>query len=75
MIVVIDRTNCVSCGTCSDTCPDLFQPNPDDSFSQIVELYRVDGDIAKGKPSEALEPCARDAVDLCPVQIIRIEET
>jgi ferredoxin len=75
MMVVIDRTNCVSCGTCSETCPDLFQPNPDDSFSQIVELYRVDRDIAKGKPSEALEPCARDAVDLCPVQIISIEET
>jgi ferredoxin len=75
MMVVIDRINCVSCETCSETCPDLFQPNPDDSFSQIVELYRVDGDIAKGKPPKALEPCARDAVDLCPVQIIRIEET
>ena len=75
MKVIIDRITCVSCGSCWEACPGLFEEDPDDSFSQIVELYRVDGDIAKGKPPKALEPCARDAVDLCPVQIIRIEET
>ena len=72
MQVVIDRINCVSCGTCWETCPDLFEQDANDSFSRIIEKYRMDGDIAKGTPPESLEGCARDAADLCPVQIIEI---
>jgi ferredoxin len=75
MKVEIDRGTCVSCGTCQETCPGLFEENPDDSFSQIVEKYRVNGNIAKGIPPEEFEACAREAADLCPVQIIRIEES
>lgn len=75
MKVIIERSTCVSCGTCQETCPDLFEQNPDDSFSQIVEKYRLNGNIAEGTPPEELEACAREAADLCPVQIIMIEES
>ena len=36
MKVTIDRMQCVSCGSCWDSCPALFVQNEEDSFSQIV---------------------------------------
>lgn len=72
MNVIIDRATCVSCGSCWDTCPQLFEQDPDDSFSRIVEKYRLGGNIAEGTPAEDLQACAQEASDLCPVQIISI---
>jgi ferredoxin len=73
MKVSIDRGTCVSCGSCWETCPGFFEESPDDSFSRVIEQYRLDGDIAAGRPSAELEPCATDAADLCPVQVITID--
>ncbi len=74
MKVTIDRQACVSCGTCWDECPGFFEQDPDDSFSRVIEQFRNGGSPAEGTPSGDLEPCAREAADLCPVQIINIEE-
>ena len=75
MKITIDRISCVSCGTCWDTCPDLFEQDPDDTFSRIREPYRSNGNIATGVPPPPLEACAQEASDLCPVQIIGIAES
>jgi ferredoxin len=72
--VTIERETCVSCGTCYDTCPGLFEQDPDDSFSRIIEKHRVNGNIAEGLIPVDLEACAHEAADLCPVQIITIQE-
>ena len=48
--VIIERATCVSCGSCWETCPGLFEQDPDDSFSRIIEKYRIDGNIAEGTP-------------------------
>ena len=74
MNVTIDRLSCISCGSCRDTCPEFFEQNPDDSFSQVVEQYRKNGGVAEGLPLPDLHDCVLDASDLCPVQIIRVEE-
>ena len=74
MKVVIDRMTCVSCGSCWEACPGLFEQDPDDSFSHIIEKYRINGNIAEGTPPDDLAACAREAADLCPVQIISIQE-
>lgn len=74
MKVVIDRMTCVSCGSCWEACPGLFEQDPDDSFSRIIEKYRVAGNIAEGIPADDLAACAQEAADLCPVQIIAIKE-
>lgn len=74
MKVHIDRMQCVSCGSCWDTCPALFVQNPDDSFSQIVPDRQENGDLST---SIALPPdlaCAHDAADACPSSIITVEE-
>ena len=65
----------MSCGSCWDTCPAFFVQNAEDSFSEVVEAYRNDGkNNAEGTPPADAEDCARDAADLCPAQIIKIDE-
>ena len=75
MKVTIDRKNCTSCGTCWDTCPAFFEENPDDSFSQVMEKFRLNGDIGQGMSPQDLEACVTEASDLCPAQIITVEES
>ena len=75
MKVSIDRSTCVSCGSCWDACPSFFEQNPDDTFSQVIEKYRLDEKIGEGRPPADLEACAQDAADLCPVQIISITDS
>jgi len=74
MKVTIDRKQCVSCGSCWDTCPALFVQNDDDSSSQIVPEYQEKGDPGVSVVLPEGMDCARDAADLCPVTIITVEE-
>ncbi|MFA5268843.1 MAG: ferredoxin [Methanoregula sp.] len=69
----IDRSNCTSCGTCWETCPDFFEENPDDHFSQVIEKFRPSGKIAEGSVPDDLKACVTDAADLCPVSIISLD--
>ncbi|AGB03740.1 ferredoxin [Methanoregula formicica] len=69
----IYRSTSVSCDSCRDACPGFFEQNPDDTFSQVVEKYRLGGNPGTGTPLSDLEACAQDAADLCPVQIITID--
>jgi ferredoxin len=75
MKVTIDRNECTSCGTCWETCPAFFEENSDDHFSQVIEKFRLNGGIAEGSVPEDLEDCTKEAADLCPVQIITVEES
>ena len=74
MKVTIEREECISCAACWTDCPEVFEENEDDMFSQIVEEYRVDGDPGQGEVPENLEDCVQDAMDACPVMIIEIVE-
>ena len=69
----IDRDECISCGTCWGVCPEVFEENPADGLSQIVEKYRTGTDLGSGEASEELEGCTKDAEESCPVQIIHAE--
>ncbi len=74
MKITIDRENCTSCGTCWEICPDIFEENPDDSRSQIVEKYRLNGNNAEGRPSADFEDCSTGAAGSCCVEVIHVEE-
>ncbi len=73
--VTIDpRDNCISDMVCVSICPDVFEMNPEDNKSQIVEKYRVDpNNLAVGIVPEDLKSCVEDAANACPVQIIHVE--
>lgn len=74
MKITIDRENCSSCGTCWEGCPEIFEQNPDDSFSQIVEKYRLNGNNAEGRPTEEFEDCSARAAESCCAEVIHVEE-
>ncbi len=71
--VTIDRDNCISCATCWTVCPEFFEENPEDGFSQVVEKYRVNGNIGEGQAPEELEGCVKDAANGCPVEVIHMQ--
>lgn len=72
--VTIERDTCVSCGSCYEVCPDFFEENPDDSFSQVKKKFRKGDNIGEGDAPDEMADCVRDAADLCPVEIIHVED-
>ena len=71
--VSIDRDDCISCGNCLTICPEFFEQNTNDDFSQIIERYRIGGNIAEGEAPHELEGLVREAADSCPVLIIHVK--
>ncbi len=72
MDITIDREECTSCEVCWNACPEVFQQNDDDSWSEIVDKHRMDGDPSHGEVSEDLADCVREAAEGCPVEIIHV---
>ncbi|HPT73382.1 MAG TPA: ferredoxin, partial [Methanomassiliicoccaceae archaeon] len=70
--IEIDREGCIQCGVCyNDECPEIFGES-DDGTSEIVEQYRVGGDLAKGEAPDSMSDCANRAADACPVTVITV---
>ena len=74
MYVKIERGSCVSCGACWNTCLAIFDQNPCDEYSKLVEALRFCGNRAEGEVPEGLVACAREAAYLCPVEVITVED-
>ncbi len=70
MKIVLKRENCSICGTC----PDIFEQNPEDSFSQIVEKYRLSRNNAGGRLPAESGDCAAKAAELCCADVIRVDK-
>jgi len=73
MKVKIDREECTSCSLCWSDCPQVFEENTDDGWSQIVSKLRLDNNPALGNVPPELEQCAKDAADECPVEVIHVD--
>lgn len=57
----LDRSGCIACGLCTETCPEVFRMG-----DGAAEVYRED------VPPEA-EDLALEAQDNCPVSVITVE--
>jgi len=53
---------CTLCGICEDACPEVFE------LGEETSQVKKDADLA------ANEECIRQAVEECPVEVIRFEE-
>jgi ferredoxin len=62
MKVSINRSECIGCGLCAETCPSVFFMADDGT-----------ADVA-AQPAKADEALAREAADSCPVSVILTEE-
>ncbi len=70
--ITIERENCISCGMCWDTCPEVYEQNAADAKSQILSHLQLAQNPAEGSVGEDLEDCARAGADACPVSIISV---
>ena len=70
--VTIDRDQCISCESCWTTCPEVFEQNSNDSWSQVVAKYQTGGDPATGQFPDTLQAKVQEAADACPVTIIHV---
>ena len=57
----IDTDECIGCGVCSDSCPDVFGMT-DDNIAEIINM--------EGASEEEIQ----DAMDSCPVNCIHWED-
>jgi ferredoxin len=62
MKATLDRSGCISCGLCPDTCPEVFRMGDDG----VAEVYQ------ENVPPEA-EGRAIEAQEGCPVSVITVE--
>lgn len=62
MKLTINKDECTACELCVDTCPELFEMGED---TAIVKVEKV--------PANQ-EDCAREAVESCPVEAIKLIE-
>ena len=62
MNVHIERDGCISCGLCTETCPEVFRMASDG----LAEVY--------APPTEDVMDRTREAAENCPVQVIKIDE-
>ena len=60
MKATIDRSGCISCGLCADTCPEVFRMGEDD----LAEVY--------AEINAKSEESATEARDNCPVSVISL---
>ncbi len=65
MKITIDQQKCIGCGSCTAACPDLFEMG-DDNKARLKER-------AEKKEEAEAQKCAQEAVDICPVQAIKVE--
>lgn len=70
--VIIDREGCISCGQCWEACPDFFEENKEDGWSQVAEKSRIAGKLNEGVASEDQEECVKKAAEDCPAQVINV---
>ncbi len=70
--VTIRREECISCESCWAVCPEFFEQNATDSWSQVKAKFQIGGNPAEGNaPAEHLDK-VKEAADSCPVQIIQV---
>jgi len=60
-IPFIDQDECIGCGNCEESCPDVFRMN-DDGIAEVHDSH--------GATIELIQ----DAIDACPVECISWEQ-
>ena len=62
MTVYIEEDDCIGCGTCEETCPEVFKLNMDTEKAEVI------------MPDYGPEDLVEEAMDNCPSSCIYVEE-
>lgn len=71
MKIIIERPKCIGCGSCVAVCPKFFELASDNDGLVDLKGGTQNGDNFELEVADA--DCAKEAVEICPVQVIRIE--
>ncbi|MAF20417.1 MAG: ferredoxin [Parcubacteria group bacterium] len=63
MKIKIDQEACIGCGSCQAICPDFFEMNEENK----AEVKKTD--------SGANDDCVQEAVEICPVDVIKVDKS
>ena len=61
MRVTVNEEECIGCGLCAETCPEVFESKDDKAVAKMDEV-----------PDNLAESC-REAAEECPVEAIQID--
>lgn len=69
--IIFNREECIGCGSCSALCP-AFWDMADDMKATLKNAKLNNDNKPELEISEDNIPCNKDAVDCCPLQLIKI---
>jgi ferredoxin len=70
MKIILERQNCIGCGSCVAVCPQYFEMAEDNKSHLKDSAKNAD----EAESLEIEEPgCVDDAADVCPVRIIKAQ--
>lgn len=70
MKIVQEHSKCIGCGSCAAVCPKFFEMG-DDGLANIKGGQTINSNMELEVQNPA---CAKEAGDICPVQIIHLEK-
>jgi len=72
--IIHERKKCISCGACVSVCPDLFEMSEKDNLAMLKNSKeKIDG-IFELEIGNAVDfNCIKEAANICPIEIIKIE--
>lgn len=72
MKIVHEKAKCIGCGSCVAVCPKFFE------MDEEGKAHLKGSEVDPNTETEELETdnpgCTREAAEVCPVQIIKIEK-
>ncbi|MEK9170028.1 MAG: ferredoxin [Patescibacteria group bacterium] len=68
--IIHERDKCIGCGACASVCPEIFEMSGKDGLAVLKNSQEKNGVFEL--EIEELR-CAKEAADVCPIRIIKIE--
>jgi ferredoxin len=68
--IIHQRAKCIGCGACAVNCPDFFEMDEKDGLAVLKKSKKLGEDFELKVDKIG---CIKEAVKVCPVQIIKIE--
>ena len=62
--LTLDKETCIGCGACMAVASELFEMDYDEGKAKLLKTELDDADLQK----------AKDSVETCPVQCIKLED-
>lgn len=68
--IIHDKKKCIGCGACVSVCPIIFEMS-EDRLANLKNSKEING-FFELETDNTID-CAKEAVDVCPINIIKIE--